>query len=114
MNSTRRGLAMLTPPPTRYARSGDAHIAYQVNGHGPVDLVLGPPAVSRLDYRWEEPSYARLLERLGSFARVISLDKRGSGLSDRTAALPSPHEQVQDIESVMNAVGSDRASLLGG
>jgi class 3 adenylate cyclase len=105
---------MTTPPPTRYARSGDVHIAYQVNGQGQIDLVFVPPAVSHLDYRWEEPSYERLLERLGSFARVISLDKRGSGLSDRTAALPTPQEQVRDIESVMNAAGSERASLLGG
>jgi class 3 adenylate cyclase len=85
-----------------------------VNGDGQIDLVFVPPAVSHLDYRWEEPSYERLLERLGSFARVISLDKRGSGLSDRTTALPTPQEQVQDIESVMNAVGSERVSLLGG
>ena len=60
---------------TRYARSGGAHIAYQVNGDGPRDLVFIPPALSHLDLRWEEPSYARLLRRLGSFARVISLDK---------------------------------------
>jgi pimeloyl-ACP methyl ester carboxylesterase len=105
---------MTPPPPTRYARSGEVHIAYQVNGQGQIDLVFVPPAVSHLDYRWEEPSYERLLERLGSFARVISLDKRGSGLSDRTAALPTPQEQVRDIESVMNAAGSERASLLGG
>jgi pimeloyl-ACP methyl ester carboxylesterase len=94
----------MTPPPTQYAISGDVHIAYQVNGQGQIDLVFVPPAVSHLDYRWEEPSYERLLERLGSFARVISLDKRGSGLSDRTTALPTPQEQVRDIESVMNAV----------
>ncbi len=105
---------MISPPPTRYARSGEVHIAYQVNGDGPVDLVFVPPAVSHLDYRWEEPSYERLLRRLGSFARVISLDKRGSGLSDRTAALPSPEEQVEDIEAVMDAAGCEQASLLGG
>ncbi len=105
---------MISPPPTRYARSGEVHIAYQVNGEGPVDLVFVPPAVSHLDYRWEEPSYERLLRRLGSFARVISLDKRGSGLSDRTAALPSPEEQVEDIEAVMDAAGCEQASLLGG
>jgi len=85
-----------------------------VNGDGPVDLVFVPPAVSHLDYRWEEPSYERLLRRLGSFARVISLDKRGSGLSDRTAALPSPEEQVEDIEAVMDVAGCEQASLLGG
>jgi hypothetical protein len=77
-------------PETRYTRSGDAHIAYQISGSGPRDLVFIPPALAHLDLRWEDPSYACLLRRLGTFARVISLDKRGSGLSDREAALPSP------------------------
>ena len=101
-------------PETRYARSGEAHIAYQVSGEGAHDLVFIPPALSHLDLRWEEPSYARLLRRLGSFARVISLDKRGSGLSDRGAALPSLEQQVADIAAVMDAAGAERASLLGG
>ena len=101
-------------PETRYARSGDAHIAYQISGSGPRDLVFIPPALAHLDLRWEDPSYARLLRRLGTFARVISLDKRGSGLSDREAALPSPEQQVADILAVMDAAGSERASLLGG
>jgi class 3 adenylate cyclase len=107
-------VSVVSPPPTRYAKSGAVHIAYQVNGDGPIDLVFVPPAVSHLDYRWEEPSYERLLNRLGSFARVISLDKRGSGLSDRTAALPTPKEQVHDIEAVMDAAGCRQVSLLGG
>ena len=72
----------------RYARSGDVNIAYQVTGEGRVDIVLISGFVSHLDHEWQHPSSARLLERLGSFARLIRFDKRGTGLSDRAVGLP--------------------------
>jgi len=76
-------------PETRYARSGDVNIAYQVVGEGPRDLVLVPGWVSNLDVFWDEPSMVRFLQRLASFARLILFDKRGTGLSDRVADLPN-------------------------
>ena len=72
-----------TPPQTRYARSGDVNIAYQVVGDGPIDLVFVMGWVSHLEYFWAEPSFARFLRRLASFSRLILFDKRGTGLSDR-------------------------------
>src|SRR5437773_1720396 len=74
---------------TKYAKSGDVHIAYQVVGDAGPDLVLVPGWVSHVEYAWEEPSYARFLTRLASFSRLITLDRRGTGLSDRVADLPS-------------------------
>ena len=74
--------------PIRYARSGEVHIAYQVTGGGPFDLVLVPGFFSHLEVDWEHPDHARFLERLGSFARLIRFDKRGTGLSDRPLACP--------------------------
>lgn len=90
-NSTRRstdltkakGMSQLMEPETRYARSGEFHIAYQAFGRGSVDLVLVPGFISNLEETWEDPSAARWLERFGRFARVIAFDKRGTGLSDR-------------------------------
>jgi len=100
-------------PETRYAKSGDVHIAYQVTGHGALDLVLVPGYVSHLDRAWEEPSSARWLQRLGSFSRLIRFDKRGTGLSDRSAELPSLEVRMDDVRAVMDAVGSQRAALMG-
>ncbi len=102
-------------PETRYARSGEARIAYQVVGNGPIDLVFVPGFISNLDVHWEDPGYAHLLRRLGSFARLIQLDKRGTGLSDRvdTHALPSLETRMDDVRAVMDAAGSGRAALLG-
>ena len=97
----------------QYARSGDVNIAYQVTGEGPFDLVLVSGFVSHLDYDWEHPSSARLLERLGSFARLIRFDKRGTGLSDRAVGLPDFETRMDDVRAVMDAVGSDRAALFG-
>jgi class 3 adenylate cyclase len=105
---------MAAVPETKYAVSNGVHIAYQVHGSGPVDLVIVSPAVSHLDLRWGHPSYSKVLHRLGSFARVISMDKRGSGLSDRSVRLPSTEEQVADIAAVLDATGSDRPYLFGG
>jgi pimeloyl-ACP methyl ester carboxylesterase len=100
-------------PETRYAKSGDVHIAYQVVGDGPLDLVLIPGFVSHLEYEWEEPSRARFLHRLASFSRLIRFDKRGTGLSDRVAAMPTLEQRMDDVRAVMEAVGSERAALFG-
>src|SRR5207248_153842 len=110
--SGRRGEAMV-PPETRYARSGDVHIAYQVVGEGPLDLVLVPPWVTNLDAWWEEPSFARFLHRLAAFSRLIRLDKRGTGLSDRVSAVPTMEQRMDDVRAVLDAAGSERAALLG-
>lgn len=100
-------------PDTLYARNGDVHIAYQVAGRAGPDLVLVPGWVSHVEYAWEEPTYARFLHRLASFCRLIILDRRGTGLSDRAAELPSIAQQVDDLRAVMDAAGSQRAALFG-
>jgi pimeloyl-ACP methyl ester carboxylesterase len=96
-----------------YARSDDVNIAYQVTGEGAFDLVLVSGFVSHLDEDWQHPSSARLLERLGSFARLIRFDKRGTGLSDRAVGLPDFETRMDDVRAVMDAVGSQRAALFG-
>lgn len=102
-------------PETRYARSDDVNVAYQVVGEGPLDLVYVPGWVSNVDVMWEEPSYARFLRRLASFARLIVFDKRGTGLSDPVPLdrLPTLEERMDDVRAVMDAAGSERAALLG-
>jgi pimeloyl-ACP methyl ester carboxylesterase len=102
-------------PETRYARSGDLNIAYQVTGEGPRDLVYVPGWVSNVEMMWEEPALARFLERLASFSRLILFDKRGTGLSDRVSndELPTLEERMDDVRAVLEAVGSDRAALFG-
>src|SRR5919204_6753200 len=100
-------------PQTRYARSGDVSIAFQVVGDGPRDLVLVPGWVSNIEIFWEEPSVVRFLERLASFSRLILFDKRGTGLSDRVADMPPLEERMDDVRAVMDAVKSERAALLG-
>lgn len=101
------------PPLTRYTKSGDVHIAYQVFGGGPVDLVFAPPFVSHVENYWDEPDFARWLHRLGSYARVAMFDKRGTGMSDRINELPGLDQRMDDVRAVMDAVGMDRAALLG-
>jgi class 3 adenylate cyclase len=100
---------------TRYAKSGDVSIAYQVVGEGPIDIVLIPIWVSHLEYAWEEPSLARFYRRLASFSRLILFDKRGTGLSDRVGDvhLPTLEERMDDVGAVMDAVGSERAAMFG-
>ena len=99
--------------PIRYARSGDVNIAYQVTGNGPFDLVLVHGFFSHLELDWELPAAAHFHERLASFARVIRLDKRGTGLSDRGVGLPDFETRMDDVRAVMDAVGSDSAALFG-
>ncbi|MBA3331063.1 MAG: alpha/beta hydrolase, partial [Actinobacteria bacterium] len=97
----------------QYAKSGEVNIAYQVTGEGLFDLVLVSGFVSHLDYDWQYPPSTQLLERLGSFARLIRFDKRGTGLSDRTVGLPDFETRMDDVRAVMDAVGSERAALFG-
>ena len=102
-------------PPVHYARSGQVNVAYQVVGSGPIDLVFVMGWVSHLEYFWREPRFARFLTRLGSMARLILFDKRGTGLSDPVpvSQLPTLEERLDDVRAVMEAVGSDRAVLMG-
>ena len=100
-------------PETRYARSGDLGIAYQVYGEGEMDLVVGFPFVSHLDSIWDNPAQARFMERLGTFARVIPFDRRGVGLSDPVDGPTSLEERMDDVRAVMDAAGSERAALFG-
>lgn len=102
-----------SPPKVRYARSGDVNIAYEVLGDGPRDLVFVMGWISHLDYFWTDPSFARFLRRLASFSRLILFDKRGTGLSDRVADLPTLEQRMDDVRAVLAAVGSERASLCG-
>jgi predicted ATPase/pimeloyl-ACP methyl ester carboxylesterase/DNA-binding CsgD family transcriptional regulator len=105
--------ASAAPLETRYARSGGVNIAYQVLGQGPIDLVFVMGWVTHLDYFWQEPRFARFLRRLASFSRLIVFDKRGTGLSDRGVGLPTLEQRMDDVRAVMDAVGSERAALLG-
>lgn len=102
-------------PKTRYARNGEVSLAYQVFGEGGLDLVLVTGWVTPMDSFWEEPRHAEFNERLASFARVIWMDKRGTGLSDRVSLdrLPTLEERMDDVRAVMDAAGSERAALFG-
>jgi pimeloyl-ACP methyl ester carboxylesterase/class 3 adenylate cyclase len=101
------------PPETRYAKSGEINIAYQVVGSGPFDLVFVPGFISHLDLQWADPRIARFLEKLASFSRLILFDKRGTGLSDPVAAPAPLEDRIDDVRAVMDAAGSQRAALLG-
>jgi class 3 adenylate cyclase len=103
----------MAAPVTRYAKSGNVHVAYQVFGSGPGDLVFVPGFISHLENYWDHPDLARWLLRLGSFARVIMFDKRGTGLSDPVAAAPSLDLRMDDVRTVMDAAGVERATILG-
>src|ERR1700682_5808276 len=102
-------------PVTRYARSGDVNIAYQVTGEGPIDLVFVMGWVSNLEAFWQEPTVASFFHRLASFSRLILFDKRGTGLSDRVPIdrLPTLEQRMDDVRAVMDAAGSERAALFG-
>ncbi|MEO7538976.1 MAG: alpha/beta fold hydrolase [Pyrinomonadaceae bacterium] len=102
-------------PETRYAHNGDVNIAYQVVGNGPIDVVFVMGWISHLEYFWEEPHFASFLDRLASFSRLILFDKRGTGLSDRVPLneLPTLEQRMEDVHAVMDAVGSERAVLVG-
>lgn len=99
-------------PETRYARSGDVSIAYQVTGEGPVDLVRVPGFVSNVELEWQMPTVAAFNRRVAEFCRLIRFDKRGTGMSDRVGIAPL-ETRMDDVRAVMDAVGSPRAALLG-
>jgi class 3 adenylate cyclase len=100
---------------TRYAKSGDVHVAYQVAGEGPVDLVVVQGWSTHLELLWEDPGWRAFYRRLASFSRLILFDKRGTGLSDRVSVseMPTLEQRMDDVRAVMDAAGSDSASVLG-
>jgi class 3 adenylate cyclase len=100
-------------PETKYARSGDVHLAYQVFGGGELDIVVVNGFVTHVELVWENEPWARALETLASFGRVINFDRRGSGLSDPVSDAPTLEERMDDVRAVMDAAGSERAALLG-
>ncbi|MFL5839179.1 MAG: adenylate/guanylate cyclase domain-containing protein [Thermoleophilaceae bacterium] len=102
-------------PATRYAKSGETSIAYQVVGEKPFDLVWVPGWISNVEAGWEVPEYAHFLDRLASFSRLILFDKRGTGLSDRVSSdrLPTLEQRMDDLRAVLDAVGSERAAVVG-
>ena len=103
----------MTPPETRYAKSGDLSIAYQVTGSGSLDLVFVPGFVSNLELAWETPGMAHFFSRLATFSRLIRFDKRGTGLSDRMSGVANLEDRMDDVRAVMDAAGSERAALFG-
>ena len=109
----RSTLVGMGSPETRYARSADVMIAYQVVGNGPFDVVLTPGTVSHVELYWEVAGIAALLRGLAEQARLIFFDKRGTGLSDRVPGAPTLEERSDDIRAVMDAAGSRRAVLFG-
>ncbi|HET9102399.1 MAG TPA: alpha/beta hydrolase [Solirubrobacteraceae bacterium] len=104
----------MSVPVTRYTRSGEASIAYQTVGSGPCDVVVINGPASHLDLMWEEPHTAHAFRAMGRFGRLILHDRRGTGLSDSTGEPPTLEQQVDDLRAVLDEVGSERASLIGG
>jgi pimeloyl-ACP methyl ester carboxylesterase len=102
-----------TLPETRYALNGDVSVAYQVMGEGPVDIVAVSGLCSHIEFMHEFPGYTDFLRRLAKFARVITFDKRGQGLSDRISGAPSLELRMDDVRAIMDDVGSHRAVLFG-
>ncbi len=100
-------------PQTRYAHCGELSIAYQVFGDGPQDLVVIPGYVWHIEQLWNDPGYHRMMRGLTDFARVITYDKRGTGMSDPVSAAPSLDERMDDVLAVLDATGSQRATVLG-
>lgn len=98
---------------TRYALSGDVHIAYQVVGDGPFDLVFVPGFVTHMELQWSLPGFSDFLLELGRFSRLIRFDKRGTGMSDPVSGAPTLETRMDDVRAVMDAVGSERAAFFG-
>ncbi len=110
----RRGsVATMPAPPIHYAADGDLHIAYQTWGDGPIDLVLAWGLFSHCELFWEDPPMVEFLEGLGRFARVVQFDKRGTGMSDAIAGIPTLEERMDDVRIVMDAAGIERAAIFG-
>ena len=104
---------MVEIPETRYARNGPVSIAYQTVGDGPIEVLFVESGMSHLDLRWEHPPFAKFHDRFAGFCRLISYDKRGCGLSDRTVELPTIEQEASDVLVVLDAVGVERAHLFG-
>jgi class 3 adenylate cyclase/predicted alpha/beta hydrolase len=100
-------------PVTRYAASGDVNIAYQTMGTGPVDIIMVPGFISHIEFMHELPGYTAFLRRLSTFARVVTFDKRGQGLSDRISGAPSLEQRMDDVCAVMDEIGSRRSVVIG-
>ena len=102
-------------PDVSYARNGNVAIAFEVVGDGPVDLVYLPGFINNLEVVWDNQLYARFLDRLGSFSRLILIDRRGAGLSDRLSPedLPPLEDLADDVLAVLDTLGSERAALFG-
>src|SRR3979409_2424192 len=100
-------------PVTCYAVSGDVSIAYQVMGKGPVDIIMVPGFVSHVEFTHELAGYTAFLRRLSTFARVVTFDKRGQGLSDRITGAPSLEQRMDDVRAVMDDIVSQRAVIVG-
>ena len=100
-------------PETRYALSGDINIAYQVMGAGPVDIIMVPGVISHIEFLHEFVGYTAFLRRLSAFARVVTFDKRGQGLSDRISGAPSLEQRMDDLRAIMEAIGSEHAAIVG-
>jgi pimeloyl-ACP methyl ester carboxylesterase len=100
-------------PETRYAQSGEVSIAYQLTGDGPVDMILVPGLFSHIEFQHEMTGFTAFIRRLASYARVVTFDKRGQGLSDRVSGAPSLEERMDDVRAVMDTIGSRRAVLIG-
>jgi class 3 adenylate cyclase len=99
-------------PETRYTRSGDIHIAYQVSGDGPIDLLWIPTWIWQMEHVLDQPWVARMFRHIQSFARLITFDRRGTGMSDPIAGAPTLEEQMDDVVAVMDAVGSEQAAVV--
>src|SRR5262245_1146067 len=100
-------------PETRYALSGEVNIAYQVMGSGPVDIIMVPGFISHVEFMHELAGYTAFLRRLSAFARLITFDKRGQGLSDRISGAPSLEQRMDDVRAIMDTISSSRAILMG-
>ena len=106
-------MAEFALPETQYAQSGEISIAYQVMGEGPIDIILVPGVISHIEFMHELPGYTEFLRRLSTFARVVTFDKRGQGLSDRLVDAQSLEQRMDDVRAVMDAIECRRAALIG-
>jgi pimeloyl-ACP methyl ester carboxylesterase len=104
-------MSALDLPETRYARLGDIMLAYQTMGSGPHDLIVVPGIISHVEFAHELPGYTAFLRSLSTFARVVTFDKRGQGLSDRVSHVPTLEERMDDVRAIMDALGTRRAAL---
>lgn len=100
-------------PQTHYALSGEVSIAYQVMGNGAIDIIMVPGLFSHVEFMHELPGYTAFMRRLSRFARIVSFDKRGQGLSDRMSGAPSLEQRMDDVRAVMDEVGSRCAIIFG-